>query len=539
MLTMSPVQSSFPEDGVCTEEDLVDFCAGLVTIDRASKVIRLVHYTTRGYLERRGSQMWPTIQMDIAEACITYLELSDFESKDYMPTEECIELSDRLRSRYPFLDYAGKYWGHHARGPPEIFLQDRIASFLYHVVSVYLACDLIDDSQGYWNFEPLPPLTICIHFGLEFSILTIIPSFNGKTSGPTCAIRYRGDNFVFFVVERDAYWHDDGEHPLEAACSSHKLLGNENIVRILAKKGIDLDFGVENGGFLWARVACSPTNKYKTISDLLHDLGVNCDPDYTPKYNHISRAVLESDDYIVSYLVRIATAVNRKNQHGRDPLIYAALARNVVIVRLLLEAGADVHSSDRNGLTVLCAACEGGNEKIVKLLLRSGADRAAQDKLGRTAVSIATENKRMSIVRVLNSWAPDDQSEGESEYLDESGHLDEAKCRELIDLFNKHSDTSLPENKFVTAVRKGATKSGYSKTVPAILKAYFKEKDRESDPSFSERELAGLSESEIADRRGQRTREAFEMERYQSVDAEVQEVRDRLDAFLRYEPYLK
>ena len=536
MLTVSPVQNSFPEDGVCTEEDLVDVCAGLVTVDRASKIIRLVHYTAQGYLERRGSQMWPTIQQNIAETCITYLELSDFRSEDYMPIDEYIELSDRLRSRYPFLDYAGRYWGHHARGPPERLIAGRVARFLSHQGSVFLTCALMDDSSCFRNFGPFPPLTICIYFGLEWSVSTMF-HFDDKTPGPTCAIRYRDDDFVFFMVERDAYWHDDGEHAIGAACSSHRLLGNENIVRILAKKGVNLDFGVENGGFLWAWIAFSPTNKYKTIADLLLDLGATCDRDFIASYNPVARAITVGDDYIVTYLVRVLAAVNEKDQYGRDPLIYAALARNVVIVRVLLEAGADVHSSDRNGLTALCAACEGGNERIVKLLLRSGADRSAEDKLGRNAISIATENKRMSIVRLLNDMAPDDQFE------DVAVRFHEARSRQLIKFVRKHKDSSLPESKFMTAARKRATKYGFTKKVPAFMEVYFKEKDRECDPSFSQQDLAGLSESEIIARRVQRAQDAFEMEREtemdQHIDAEAQEVLDRLTAFLRFEPYLK
>jgi hypothetical protein len=33
-------------------EDMVSVCAGLVTVDKESRVIRLIHYTTQEYFER-------------------------------------------------------------------------------------------------------------------------------------------------------------------------------------------------------------------------------------------------------------------------------------------------------------------------------------------------------------------------------------------------------------------------------------------------------------------------------------------------------
>jgi len=40
-------QSQFDEENMCQVEDMVSVCAGLVTVDKESGIIRLVHYTTR------------------------------------------------------------------------------------------------------------------------------------------------------------------------------------------------------------------------------------------------------------------------------------------------------------------------------------------------------------------------------------------------------------------------------------------------------------------------------------------------------------
>jgi len=45
-------QSAFDEDDCPDIIDMVSACAGLVTIDEESNIIRLVHYTTQEYLDR-------------------------------------------------------------------------------------------------------------------------------------------------------------------------------------------------------------------------------------------------------------------------------------------------------------------------------------------------------------------------------------------------------------------------------------------------------------------------------------------------------
>ena len=114
LLTVEFAQKKFDVDKIVAEEKILSVCAGLVTVDRESKVIRLVHYTTQDYFQRVCMKLFPTIQLEIAEACITYLELDEFESNAFTQEEEEIRVMGELCSTYPILDYAGKNWGHHA-----------------------------------------------------------------------------------------------------------------------------------------------------------------------------------------------------------------------------------------------------------------------------------------------------------------------------------------------------------------------------------------------------------------------------------------
>jgi hypothetical protein len=118
-LTASELQHALPfqsaskvdKDDLFRIEDMVSVCAGLVTVDDESGIIRLAHYTAHEYLRGDQQKWFPDVETDIMIACVNYLSLSAFEG-GFCNTDE--EFEDRLRT-YPFYDYAARNWGHHAR----------------------------------------------------------------------------------------------------------------------------------------------------------------------------------------------------------------------------------------------------------------------------------------------------------------------------------------------------------------------------------------------------------------------------------------
>jgi hypothetical protein len=45
-------ESQFDKENISPIDDMVSVCAGLVTVDGESGIIRLIHYTTQEYFER-------------------------------------------------------------------------------------------------------------------------------------------------------------------------------------------------------------------------------------------------------------------------------------------------------------------------------------------------------------------------------------------------------------------------------------------------------------------------------------------------------
>ena len=75
--------------------DIVSACAGLVTVDEDSGIIRLVHYTTQEYFERTQTRWFPEAETEIATVCVAYLSFDVFKS-GFCCTQG--RLNERLRT---------------------------------------------------------------------------------------------------------------------------------------------------------------------------------------------------------------------------------------------------------------------------------------------------------------------------------------------------------------------------------------------------------------------------------------------------------
>jgi hypothetical protein len=94
--------------------DMTSACAGLVTVDEESTVIRLVHYTTQEYFEQTQNRWFENAETDITIICITYLSFDVFRQQIGRWN---VAIGERQLS-YPFDEYATHYWEKHYRRVP-------------------------------------------------------------------------------------------------------------------------------------------------------------------------------------------------------------------------------------------------------------------------------------------------------------------------------------------------------------------------------------------------------------------------------------
>ncbi|KAH6696629.1 ankyrin repeat protein, partial [Leptodontidium sp. MPI-SDFR-AT-0119] len=95
-------ESQLDIENLCRVEDMISICAGLVTIDEESGIIRLVHYTTQEYFERTQRQWFSNAQANITTICVSYLSFDTFKS-GYCQSDQEFEQRLQLNKLY---DYA-------------------------------------------------------------------------------------------------------------------------------------------------------------------------------------------------------------------------------------------------------------------------------------------------------------------------------------------------------------------------------------------------------------------------------------------------
>jgi hypothetical protein len=350
------------EDNLLEIGDMVSVCAGLVTIDEESNVIRLVHYTTQEYFERTQSHWFPNAETDITTICISYLSFDVFE-RGFCQTDD--EFEERLWSNQ-FFEYAARNWGHHAR-KTSTFSQ-ALSQAVVNVLTSKAKVDAL--SQGllaikryssHSNYSQqvqrrMTGLHLTVYFGVETVVKLLLDT--GK-------------------VDADSK-DEDSRAPLFLAADN----GHEAIVKLLLDTGkVDADSKAEGG---WTPLFLAAGNGHEAIVKLLLDTGkVDADSKDEGGQTPLFLAARNGHEAVVKLLLDTGKVdADSKDEGGRTPLFLAARNGHEAVVKLLLDTGkVDADSKDEGGQTPLFLAAWNGHEAVVKLLLDTGNGDAAQEGL--------------------------------------------------------------------------------------------------------------------------------------------------------------
>jgi hypothetical protein len=267
-------------------EIIGSICAGLVTIDTQSDVVRLVHYTTQEYFEQTQKDWFPNAETDIAMTCVTYLSFHTFES-GFCQTDE--EFEERLQLN-PLYDYAAQNWGHHARAA-SLGVEQSILDLLGSEAKVsassqaLIASTLYLDVPGYSQRVPrqMTGVHLAAYFGLTGVIMALLED------------RHNPD--VKDTSDRSPLWW--------AAVQGHRA-----VVKLLLEKGAEVEFKDSHG---WTTLSLAAMNGHEAMVKLLLEEG----------------AELEF-----------------KDSGGRTPLSLTVVNGHEAVVKLLLEKGAELESKD-------------------------------------------------------------------------------------------------------------------------------------------------------------------------------------------------
>ncbi|KAH0543788.1 hypothetical protein FGG08_001970 [Glutinoglossum americanum] len=246
------------EEALSDEEILVSVCAGLVTVDQESNIIRLVHYTTQEFFERIRVARFPGAQISIATTCLTYISFDVFAAG---PCRSDQDMESRLH-QYPLLDYAARHWGDHARGDPEETIKELALRFLDHNPKVTCSNQVMyipgyrysGYSQGFPERET--GLSVVASIGLAKVVQLLLErddveadSEDGEGWTPLSLAAWHGHEAVVrLLVERDDVEADskdgEGRTPLSwAAWQGHEAVSPRDFHASDSPSGVYTSYG--------------------------------------------------------------------------------------------------------------------------------------------------------------------------------------------------------------------------------------------------------------------------------------------------------
>ncbi|KAI9768652.1 MAG: hypothetical protein M1839_003987 [Geoglossum umbratile] len=415
------VETGKPEldkDNIPETKGILSVCAGLVTVDKESNIIRLVHYTAQKYFEQTWTTWFPDAQTAITKVCVTYLLFDTFET-GFCPTDR--EFDARLELN-PLYDYAARNWGHHARAASAVIEQwtgvkQLIQDFLENETNISAASQAMMASRNDFDYSQTVPrrvtgVHLAAYFGLGETIISVLKNgYNPDVQDSynqtplSWAAREGHDAVVKLLLAKDEVdinsRDSDGWTPLSWAAEG----GHKAVVELLAMDGVDInskDSCLGRTALSWAA-----GRGHRGVVELLvakDRVNVNSTDSY--RRTALSWAAEGGHEAVVKLLLaKDGVDINSKDSDGRTALSLAAGRGHEAVVELLLtKGGVDINSKDSfNGWTALLRAAEGKHEAVVKLLLaKDGLDINFGDYCdGRTALSWAVEREHESMVKLL------------------------------------------------------------------------------------------------------------------------------------------
>jgi ankyrin repeat protein len=414
-LCVRPGTAGLDKDYLPSVQSLRSFCAGLVTIDEQSGIVRLVHYTTQQYFERKWTSWFPDAQTDITNVCVTYLSFNVFET-GFCQSDK--EFESRLQTNVLY-DYAARYWGYHARTAS--VEEGLILGLLQNSARVAAASQAMlafrDYYYGYSQRVPtqVTGLHVAAYFGLGRAMISLLNNdynsdlYDSEDRTPlSWAAEYGYEEVVRMLLGEGAKLESkdkSGRTPLSLAAR----FGHEEVVRLLLERGAELESRANYGKTPLLFVAESG---HEGVVRLLLERGAGLESRTNLGRTPLLFAAECGHEGVVRLLLERGAGLESRTDSGQTSLSYAARSGHKGVVRLLLERGARLKSRTNHGKTPLSFAAEFGHEGVARLLLEKGAELEPQDNSGWTPLSLAALKGREEVVRLLLKKGDELESRG-------------------------------------------------------------------------------------------------------------------------------
>lgn len=372
------------EEALEDEALIISVSAGLVTIDHESETMRFAHFTVEQYFKETKPKWFPDSEKRITETCLTYLLLVNV-----LGTGRCVsdtDFSSRLE-KSPFLHYAARNWGVHARKGIEDDVQDLALSFLKDgnkvscSIQVFLKHEPVYHKRYFTIYtEDSPDQVTGMHLVAFFGL-------------PNLARRLLQENFAPDQPD------ENGQTPLFWAAQ----YGHEAVTKILIDRTVAKDLRDKRGQ---SPLSAAAANGHEALVKLLLDQNdVAADSQDQEGVTPLLNAAWKGHEAVVRLLLHRSDVLADSQDKWRDtPLLVSVMNGHDTIVKLLLDRN-DVAADSRNleGQSPLSLAAQRGQEAIVKLLIaRDDVAIDSRDQCGKTPLFWAQKYWHEEVVTLLS-----------------------------------------------------------------------------------------------------------------------------------------
>ena len=424
-LAIRPGDKKYNKRREMHRNDILEITMGLISIDEEEDgaIVRPFHLTLQEWFNGEGEKWFPAAHIDMANACLSYLNLDEFSS----PTGTA-DIERRVKE-YPFAAYASQEWGHHVHNAgSDSHLHDAVLRYVRDDDRISAWSQLAwfskaRDSAGWDVRKRIDGPFACAWFGLH----SIIDKWNQlevldvdaqeATYGQTAlmyACRKGHIQTVSKLLELGAspqLQDAKGRTALFEAVQRHAFVTLEGLEIdttdtlvdiLLREKNVDVNLQ-DKFGFS-ALSNATEMRHLLAVRSLLRHPQINVNQQDPSGVTALSRAVLiEWVDGVNTLLEKTGIDVNLAEAGRRTPLILAAERNLDDIVQALLDHGANTEPKDAQGATAVMRAISEEATEAATALLDHGVDLTCTDEEGRSLLHAAAATGDPKMIETLRS----------------------------------------------------------------------------------------------------------------------------------------